>query len=197
MKEIIIATKNRGKMKDFEALFTPLNIKVTSLLDLPEDIEDIEETGTTFEENAAIKAEAICEKFGIAVIADDSGLEVDALNGEPGVYSARYAGEKKDDQANLQKVLAELKGVPDHKRTARFVCVLAVAQPGEKTVFKRGECEGTIGQEPIGENGFGYDPIFFPIGSDHTMAEMSPAEKNKISHRRKALDQLINWLKEQ
>ncbi|SER75482.1 XTP/dITP diphosphohydrolase [Gracilibacillus ureilyticus] len=197
MKEIIIATKNRGKMKDFEGLFATLNIKVTSLLDLPEEIEDIEETGTTFEENAAIKAEAICEKFGIPVIADDSGLEVDALNGEPGVYSARYAGEQKDDQANLQKVLSRLEGVPDSKRTARFVCVLAVANPGELTIFKRGECEGKIGHKPAGDNGFGYDPIFYPIESDRTMAEMAPAEKNKISHRRKALDQLVNWVREQ
>ncbi|KAB8134695.1 XTP/dITP diphosphatase [Gracilibacillus oryzae] len=197
MKEIIIATKNRGKVKDFDTLFAPLNIKVTSLLDLPEEIEDIEETGTTFEENAAIKAEAICEKFRVPVIADDSGLVVDALNGAPGVYSARYAGEQKDDQANLQKVLKGLEDVAQEKRIARFVCVLAVAKPGEVTVFKRGECEGTIGKEPAGEFGFGYDPIFYPTGSKRTMAQMTPEEKNQISHRRKALDQLMNWVKEQ
>ncbi len=196
MKELIIATKNKGKMKDFKELFEPLGIKVSSLLDLSEPIEDIAETGVTFEENAAIKAEAISRKFKIPVIADDSDIEIDALNGAPGVYSARYAGEEKDDLANLKKVLAELKDVSKEHRCGRFVCVLAIAQPGQETIFKRGECEGTIGFEAIGENGFGYDPIFYPIGNERTMAELSIEEKNQISHRKKALDQIENWVKE-
>ncbi|WP_208592388.1 XTP/dITP diphosphatase [Gracilibacillus suaedae] len=196
MKELIIATKNEGKMKDFKSLFDLLEIEVSSLLDLSEPIDDIEETGTTFEENAAIKAEAICEKFNIPVIADDSGIEIDALQGAPGVYSARYAGEEKDDKANLEKVLTEMENVPQAERTGRFVCVLAIAQPGKQTVFKRGECEGTIGYQAIGKKGFGYDPIFYPTGSSKTMAEMTPEEKNQISHRKKALDKMENWVKQ-
>ncbi|GAB2552396.1 XTP/dITP diphosphatase [Gracilibacillus alcaliphilus] len=194
MKQLIIATKNQGKMQDFKRLFEPHGIKVSSLLDLSEPIEDVEETGATFEENAALKAEVICERLQIPVIADDSGIEIDALNGEPGVYSARYAGTDKDDQANIEKVLDKMKTVPPSERTARFVCVLAVAQPGQATIFKRGECEGTIADQPTGTNGFGYDPIFYPVDSSLTMAEMTPEQKNEISHRRKALDQLKNWV---
>ncbi|UOQ47251.1 XTP/dITP diphosphatase [Gracilibacillus caseinilyticus] len=196
MKELIIATKNEGKMKDFRRLFEPYGIKVLSLLDLTDPVEDIEETGTTFEENAAIKAEAICRKFNTGVIADDSGIAIDALDGAPGVYSARYAGKAKDDQANLEKVLNELEDVPAEDRTGRFVCVLAIAQPEQKTIFKRGECEGTIASEPKGVHGFGYDPIFYPSGRAKTMAELTPEEKNQISHRRKALDQIENWVKQ-
>ncbi|ENH96122.1 putative nucleoside-triphosphatase, partial [Gracilibacillus halophilus YIM-C55.5] len=177
MKQMIIATKNQGKVKDFQSLFEPYNIKVKSLLDLAEPIEDIEETGTTFEENAQIKAEAICNKFHTPVIADDSGIEIDALQGAPGVYSARYAGEEKDDEANIHKVLDEMRDVSFDERTARFVCVLAVAQPNESTIFKRGECEGTIGFGKQGDKGFGYDPIFYPTNSRRTMAEMSTEEK--------------------
>lgn len=196
MKKIIIATKNKGKMKDFKSLFEPLGIEVISLLDLTEPIDDIPETGVTFEENAAIKAEAIADKYKIPVIADDSGIEIDALNGAPGVYSARYAGEDKDDKANLEKVLLEMRGISEPERSGRFVCVLALAQPGKQTIFTRGECEGTIGEQAIGKNGFGYDPIFYPIGSTKTMAEMTPEEKNLISHRRKALDKMKKWVKQ-
>ncbi|WP_066194511.1 MULTISPECIES: XTP/dITP diphosphatase [Gracilibacillus] len=196
MQELIIATKNQGKMKDFKGLFEPFGIQVSSLLDLTESVEDIAETGETFEENAALKAEAICERLQTPVIADDSGIEIDALNGEPGVYSARYAGLNKDDQANVEKVLHNLQDIPEQKRSARFVCVLAVAQPGQRTIFKRGECEGTIANQPAGENGFGYDPIFVPEGLSQTMAELTPEQKNEISHRRKALDQLKNWVKQ-
>ncbi|MDX8046599.1 XTP/dITP diphosphatase [Gracilibacillus sp. S3-1-1] len=196
MKELIIATKNSGKMKDFKSLFEPLGIKVSSLLDVAEPIEDIEETGTTFEENAAIKAEAICAKFNVPVIADDSGIEIDALNGAPGVYSARYAGEDKDDQANYEKVLAEMSNVADAERTGRFVCVLALARPNKQTIFERGECEGMIAREPVGEHGFGYDPIFYPEASEKSMAQLTPVEKNRISHRRKALDKIERWVKE-
>lgn len=194
MKEIVIATKNKGKIKDFELLFQPYSITVKSLLDL-EEIQEIEETGTTFEENAAIKAETISKLLNKPVIADDSGIEIDALDGAPGVYSARYAGTDKDDEANNQKVLDELKDVAFQDRTARFVCVLAIAEPNKPTIFKRGECEGHIGLKAVGANGFGYDPLFYPLGFNKTMAQLTPEEKNQISHRKKALEQLHDWIR--
>ncbi|MRH42939.1 XTP/dITP diphosphatase [Aquibacillus halophilus] len=193
MERLLIATKNEGKIKDFRQLFSKYGIEILSLLDLDFN-QDIEETGTTFEENAAIKAETIAKQFQIPVLADDSGLEIDALDGRPGIYSARYAGEKKDDQANLHKVLKELKGIPNKDRTARFVCVLALARPNIQTIFKKGTCEGIIGGSPVGENGFGYDPIFYPLGHSATMAQMTHKEKNEISHRSNAIKQLDDWL---
>ncbi|RCW66366.1 XTP/dITP diphosphatase [Saliterribacillus persicus] len=195
MKEIIIATKNQGKMVDFKKLFAPYQVEVKSLLDLGETLPDIEETGSTFEENALLKAKGIADILQLPVIADDSGLEVDALGGDPGVYSARYAGLEKNDEKNLEKVLKNLQGIENDKRTARFICVLAVVEPGKKEVLTKGICEGRISNNPRGENGFGYDPIFFPIGKDVTLAEMSGDEKNKISHRRQAMHQLKDWLK--
>lgn len=197
MKKWLIATKNKGKVEDFRHLFVKYNIEIISLLDLEEPVEDVEETGTTFEENAILKAEAISELLNMPVLADDSGLEIDSLDGRPGVYSARYAGEDKDDTKNLHKVLKEMEDVPDEKRTGRFVCVLAVASPGEETITKRGTCEGKIIREPIGTNGFGYDPIFQPDNTEKTMAELSAAEKNEISHRGNALKKLETWVKEQ
>ncbi|MFD2759580.1 XTP/dITP diphosphatase [Lentibacillus juripiscarius] len=197
MKEIIIATKNAGKAKEFKSFFSAYHIEAISLSELDKDIDDIEETGTTFEENAAIKAQSIAGMMRCPVLADDSGLMIDALNGRPGVYSARYAGEQKDDQANIDKVLYELKGVGASERTARFVCVLAVAIPGEPAIFKKGSCEGTIAFSEAGENGFGYDPIFIPNGYNKTMAQLSSAEKNKISHRKNAIVQLEDWVKNQ
>jgi len=189
MKEIFIATNNKGKARDFEALFQPLGIEVKTLADLPEMI-DVEETGVTFEENAILKAEEIAQRFNTFVIADDSGLEVDALNGEPGVYSARYAGEAKDDEANIDKVLTQLENVPTQKRTARFRCVLAVAAPGIETVTIDGSCEGLITTERIGTEGFGYDPIFYVPKYERTMAQMTAEEKGKISHRGQAIKKL-------
>ncbi|WML47354.1 XTP/dITP diphosphatase [Neobacillus sp. PS3-34] len=189
MKEVIIATKNKGKAMEFEQIFSPKGIKVQTLLDYPE-IGDIEETGSTFEENAAIKAEAIAKKLDKMVIGDDSGLIVDALDGRPGIYSARYAGEPKDDQANIDKVLAELEGVAEKGRTARFYCALAVATPGMDTVTVSGTCEGLILSERRGTNGFGYDPVFFVAEKGQAMAELSSEEKNKISHRANALKEL-------
>ncbi|MFB1052189.1 XTP/dITP diphosphatase [Paraliobacillus sp. JSM ZJ581] len=197
MKKWLIATKNKGKVQDFRHLFQKYDIEIISLLDLDEPVEDVEETGTTFEENAILKAEAISELLNMPVLADDSGLEIDSLDGRPGVYSARYAGEDKDDTKNLHKVINEMEDVPDEKRTARFVCVLAVARPGEETITKRGTCEGKITHEPIGTNGFGYDPIFQPEDMEKTMAELSSAEKNAISHRGNALKKLETWVKEQ
>ncbi|MBT2754542.1 XTP/dITP diphosphatase [Mesobacillus foraminis] len=189
MNEVIIATKNKGKAKEFERIFGSKGMQVKTLLDFP-DIPDVEETGSTFGENAIIKADAIAKLMGKMVIADDSGLEVDALEGRPGVYSARYAGAEKNDSANTEKVLQELAGVPERDRTARFRCVLAVAAPGEKTVVYSGSCEGRILTEPRGTNGFGYDPVFFVEGKGKTMAELPPEEKNKISHRADALKKL-------
>ncbi|NSL51560.1 XTP/dITP diphosphatase [Calidifontibacillus erzurumensis] len=187
--EILIATKNIGKVNEFQALFEKKGIRVKSLLDYPESI-DVEETGSSFAENAKLKAEAFAKQFNKVVIADDSGLCVDALNGSPGVFSARYAGEEKDDEANLQKVLEELKGVPFEKRTARFHCVLAVAFPNKKTKIFEGTCEGYIAEEPVGENGFGYDPIFYLPNLKKTMAQLTTEEKNQISHRARALKKL-------
>jgi len=195
MKEIIIATKNAGKANEFRSFFKPYGIRAISLLDLDEQIEDVEETGKTFEENAAIKAEVISAYFNKPVVADDSGLVIDALNGKPGIHSARYAGEEKSDEANIDKVLAELKEVPHEKRTAHFITALAVSIPGETTFFKIGTCEGYITDKRYGTEGFGYDPIFKPIGYDETMAEMSAEEKNTISHRRRTMDALRDWLK--
>ncbi|MDC3423918.1 XTP/dITP diphosphatase [Aquibacillus sp. 3ASR75-11] len=195
MKKIMIATKNEGKVKEFKQLFLKYGVDVISLLDMEEDIPDVEETGTTFEQNAALKAETISAVLNIPVIADDSGLEIRALEGRPGVYSARYAGTSKNDRANLDKVLTELTGVPDENRMARFVCVIAVAQPGKSTFTKRGTCEGKIGLHPTGKHGFGYDPIFIPNEYNRTMAQLSADEKNAISHRRNALSQLEDWLR--
>ena len=196
LKEIIIATKNKGKVKDFEVLLNDKGYQVSSLLDFPE-IKDVEETGITFVENATLKAEEIAGVLNKMVIADDSGLSIDALEGRPGVYSARYAGEEKSDQANIEKVLNELEGVPTEDRTARFHCALALAIPNEKTLVVEGTCEGAITFKQEGDNGFGYDPIFFVKEQNKTMAQLTSAEKSKISHRGNALkklEQVINDL---
>ncbi|HLO10904.1 MAG TPA: XTP/dITP diphosphatase [Pseudoneobacillus sp.] len=189
MRDIVIATKNRGKAKEFETLFSNKGFIVKTLLDFPE-IEDIEETGQTFEENAILKAEAVCKQLNRPVISDDSGLIVDALDGRPGIYSARYAGEAKSDEANIEKVLLELNDIPDEKRTARFYCALAVAIPGKSTYTVHGTCEGEILKERRGNNGFGYDPIFYVYDKKCAMAELKSNEKNAISHRAKALEKL-------
>jgi XTP/dITP diphosphohydrolase len=189
MKEIIVATKNKGKTKEFQEMFAKRGYSVLTLLDFPE-IEDVEETGTTFEENAILKAETISKVLGKIVIADDSGLVVDALDGKPGVFSARYAGEAKNDDANIDKVLQELSEVPEEERTARFYCALAIAIPGKQAVTVSGTCQGKILHERRGTNGFGYDPIFFSLEENRSMAELSSDEKNRISHRGKAIKKL-------
>ncbi|MBT2643057.1 XTP/dITP diphosphatase [Bacillus sp. ISL-41] len=195
MDSVIIATKNKGKAKEFEKLFLPKGLAVKTLLDYPE-LDDVEETGTTFEENAILKAEAIANILGGKVIADDSGLEIDALEGRPGVYSARYAGPEKNDENNIDKVLDELQDVPESERTARFCCALAMAEPGKETVTVFGTCEGRILNERRGTNGFGYDPIFFAETKGKAMAELASDEKNKISHRANAIRKLDDLLKE-
>ncbi|GEK58084.1 nucleoside-triphosphate diphosphatase [Marinococcus halophilus] len=187
MKTIVIATKNAGKVKEFEHMFGS-QYKVESLLE--KKIDDIPETGVTFEENAIIKAEAVRDHLNCTVIADDSGLEIDALDGRPGVYSARYAGENKDDEANMEKVLQELKHIPRDRRSARFVCVLAVALPDGSVHTFTGTCEGEIAEARAGTNGFGYDPVFYLPGYKKTMAELNAEEKHRISHRGRALEKL-------
>ncbi|WP_456274907.1 XTP/dITP diphosphatase [Bacillus sp. AK031] len=167
-------------------MLSPKGYEVLTLLDLP-DFPEIEETGETFEENAVLKAEEAAAALNEIVIADDSGLIVDALDGRPGVYSARYAGEEKSDEANIDKVLTELNGVPSGQRTARFFCVLAIAGPNMKTKTYSGACEGRILAERQGTNGFGYDPIFYVEEKGKAMAELTSDEKSAISHRGKAL----------
>ena len=186
MKRIIIATSNEGKMKEFRRLLAHKNVEILSMHEAGIDI-DIDENGTTFEENAAKKAEAIMRATGRATIADDSGLCVDYLDGAPGIYTARYAGENAGDGENLDKLLRALEGVPPQERTARFVCVIALAEPGKETRFFRGECRGRITQVKKGEGGFGYDPVFYTDQYARTLAELEPYIKNAISHRSAAL----------
>ena len=182
--KVILASNNKHKLDEIKKILTPLGYDVVSQAEARVDI-DVEETGTTFEENAALKAQAVYDLTGTAVISDDSGLEVDYLNGAPGVYSHRYAGENATDADRCAKLLSELNGVETAKRTARFVCVLCfIDDKGEKLVI-RGTVEGIIGTEPKGENGFGYDPVF--MYGDRSFAELSSEEKNTVSHRADAL----------
>lgn len=197
MQEIIIATRNKGKATEFKQMLQPYGINVLTLLDIAEDLPDVEETGTTFRENAQLKAETIANIVQKPVLADDSGLAVDYLDGRPGVYSARYAGEPTDDVKNVEKLLTEMERASEGERAARFICVLAFAVPGKETVFTEGVSEGTISFEPAGKNGFGYDPIFIPDGCNETMAQLDQEEKNKISHRYHALVAFQVWLDEQ
>lgn len=189
MADIVIASSNQGKINDFKVIFSEDN--VIGINEMIEDF-DVEETGTTFEENARLKSEAAAKLLNATVIADDSGLEVAALNGEPGVYSARYAGVQKSDEANIEKVLKGLEN--EENRAARFVCVISMTTAtGETTTFK-GTVEGEITLSQIGENGFGYDPIFLIPERQKTMAQLTAEEKSEISHRRKAIDQLKAYI---
>lgn len=196
MKTILIGTANAGKVNDFVQLLGNEDIQILSLRDLDHPIE-VEETGTTFAENAILKAETLSRHYNQIVIADDSGLEIEALNGRPGVYSARYAGEHKSDEDNIKKVLAEMEGIPFQKRKAAFVCVLALAIPGKETKIFEGKCHGFIADKPKGTNGFGYDPIFYVPEKGKTMAELSLEEKNELSHRKKAIDKLKKYWEEE
>jgi len=181
--KIIAATKNKNKLREFGEILK--GFEIISQEEAGIDI-DVEETGTTFEENSRLKAEAIFKATGIPAIADDSGLCVDALDGAPGVYSARYGGEGLDDEGRVQLLLKNMENVPDEKRTARFVCVITMVSSGG-VITAKGECEGVINHAPKGENGFGYDPVFYMKEYGKTTAEMSPDEKNAVSHRGKAL----------
>ncbi len=186
--KIIIATHNKHKLAEMRRILEPMGYEVVTDIDLGIKLTDVEENGHTFLENARIKAQSGCKESGLACIADDSGLCVDALNGEPGVYSARYTGVHGDDEANNIKLLKNLENVPNEKRTARFVCAICVAFPDGGEITAHGTCEGRIGFEKKGSNGFGYDPLFM-VG-DKSFAELSADEKDAISHRGNALKEL-------
>lgn len=196
--KIIFATGNEGKMKEVRMILADLQIPVLSMKEAGISA-DIVEDGTTFEENAVIKAQAIAEYAGkeenVVVLADDSGLEIDYLNKEPGIYSARYMGEDTSYRIKNANLIERLARVPDEKRTARFVCAIAAAMPDGTSTVTRGTIEGIIGYEERGENGFGYDPIFYLPEYQCYSAELAPEEKNKISHRGKALELMKEQLR--
>ena len=196
--KIIFATGNEGKMKEVRMILADLQIPVLSMKEAG-ITADIVEDGTTFEENAVIKAQEIAKYAGkeenIVVLADDSGLEIDYLNKEPGIYSARYMGEDTSYKIKNANLIQRLNGVPDEKRTARFVCAIAAALPDGSRAVTRGTIEGIIGYEERGENGFGYDPIFYLPEYQCYSAELAPEEKNKISHRGKALELMKEQLR--
>ncbi|MBO5470364.1 MAG: XTP/dITP diphosphatase [Clostridium sp.] len=187
MKKLIFATGNENKMKEIRMILGDLDYEILSMKEAGIDA-DIVEDGKTFEENAIIKATAISKLSGCLVLADDSGLEVDYMDKMPGIYSARWMGEDTSYRIKNKAIIDKLEGVPDEKRTARFVCAIAAAFPDGRVVTKRGTIEGIIGYEERGENGFGYDPIFFLPEYGKTTAELSPEEKNQISHRGRALE---------
>ena len=187
--KIIVATRNPGKVGEFQAMLGRLGYDVESLLDY-DTAPETEETGSTFEENAELKSKEAAAYFGHAVLSDDSGLEVDALDGAPGVYSARFAGEDKSDAANNALLLEKLADTPADRRTARFVCALSLAKPSGETLTVRGTMEGQIGFEQKGTNGFGYDPLFLIPSLNQTAAELTKSEKAAISHRGQALKKL-------
>lgn len=193
--EILLATANKGKIKELEDLLDGEDIEILSLSNFP-DLPDIEENGATFAENALIKAREGCRYTKLITLADDSGLEVDVLNGEPGVFSARYAGEPKDDERNIQKLLGELQDVPEEQRSTRFRCCLAIVTPNGQEVITDGSVEGVILREKIGTGGFGYDPVFFLPALAKTMAEISLEEKNQLSHRAQAFRKAVPVLKQ-
>ena len=198
-RTLILATRNQGKVRELRDPLARFGFDVQSL---PEDFPEIEENGTTFEENALIKARAVAEALGVAAAADDSGLEVDALGGAPGVYSARYSddwpaveGESKDERNN-RKLLAELEGVPAEKRTARFRCCMALVIPNGEEIVVSGAWEGSIGFKRAGSNGFGYDPLFIDPELELTGAELTREAKMVRSHRGKALSKLLAEVEE-
>lgn len=195
MKRIVVATQNKGKVKEIKEIFASLPVDVKTMGEVGIDI-DVEENGTTFEENAMIKAEAISKLTDALVIADDSGLEIDYLNKEPGVYSARYLGKDTSYEVKNQIILDRLKDVPKEQRTARFVCAMALAETGKETIVTRGTIEGYIGYQSEGTNGFGYDPIFFVDSLGTSTANISMEAKNEISHRAKALRALMEIIRE-
>jgi XTP/dITP diphosphohydrolase len=194
MKKFIAATKNRGKLKEIQEILGGLPYEVISMEEAG-ITDDIDETGCTFEENALIKAREIHLKTGQMVMADDSGLEVDCLNGAPGIFSSRFAGPDATDEDKNNKLLDLLKDVPFEKRTARFVCVIALVYPDGNHFTVKGTCEGYIGYKPEGSNGFGYDPLFYMPEFNMTTAQMPSEKKHEISHRGKALKLMVEELK--
>lgn len=188
----IIATHNMKKRNELARILEPLGVEVLTAEQAGVELTDVEETGTTFEENARLKSESGCKETGMPCIGDDSGLMVDALDGAPGVYSARYAGDHGNDPANIALLLENMKDVPDEKRTARFMCTVCCTYPDGSEIVVSGKCEGKIGYEPKGDGGFGYDPVFM-VG-DKSFAELTAEEKDKISHRGNALKALAEAL---
>jgi len=197
MEKLLIASTNKGKIKEVRAQLKDFNFEIIGLDNFPE-LMNIKEDGETFAENALKKARVSAKKTNLITLADDSGLEVDYLNGKPGIYSARFSGKNATDEENNKKLLKELEDVEKEKRTARFRCVMAIYDPHNdyhKTVD--GNCEGRILKTPRGENGFGYDPLFFVESKGKTMAELAPEIKNKISHRANALEKMKKIIKEE
>jgi len=190
VQKIVLATRNKGKVAELSALLAPLGVEVLGLDAFPE-VGEIVETGKTFEENALIKARAVCQATGLPAMADDSGLVVDALGGAPGVYSARFAGQDASDADNNGKLLREMATVPEERRSARFVSVVAAMAPSGATITARGTWEGSITRKPRGKGGFGYDPLFLDPALGKTAAELEPEEKNARSHRGNALNKLM------
>jgi len=195
MMKIVIASRNKKKIEEIKKIFskTGIECEIYTLNDFPH-VDKIEEDGQTFKENAVKKALYVSKATGMIAIADDSGLEVNALGGAPGIRSARYSGPQADDRSNNEKLLRELKGVPEEQRGARFVCCIALTNGDNVQTFE-GYVKGKIGHTPKGDKGFGYDPLFYPEGHDRTFAEMTEEEKNTISHRAKALELLGEYLK--
>ena len=196
MMTVVAATQNRHKIEEIEAITKEFDINIVSRQEAGVPDVEIVEDGTTFEENSYKKAFEIMKLTGMPSVADDSGLAVDALDGAPGVYSARFAGTDGDDEANKKKLLEVMKDIPMEKRTARFVSVITLVFPDGKTIVCRGECEGHIMFEESGSNGFGYDPLFRPEGYEVSFGQLPAEEKNRISHRAKALILLREKLKE-
>ena len=185
--DFVLASKNPNKLREMAAILEPYGVRLRLQSELGLDI-DVEETGTSFEENALLKARAVMLAAGLPAIADDSELEVDALGGEPGIFSARYGGDAcKNDRERYLYLLKNMENVPDGERTARFVCVIAAVWPDGRTLCARGTCEGVILRQPGRDNGFGYDPVFYVPEEGCTFSEMPPARKNQISHRANAL----------
>ena len=192
-RRLVLATHNDGKIREIIELLSDLPIDILTYQDF-DAWPELEETGATFEENAEAKASALSRWSGLPALADDSGLEVDALGGRPGVRSARYAGTQGDAAANIALLLEEMEGIPIQERSARFVCVIALTGPSDPAMEVRDICEGAISETSRGEGGFGYDPVFMPSGEDRTMAQLSLQKKNAISHRGKALRRLRTML---
>lgn len=186
---LVLATRNAGKIAEFRRILeeiAPQEIDLIGLEHFPE-LGDVEETGMSFEENSLLKARTVCAQTGLPAIADDSGLCVDALNGDPGIYSARWSGVHGDDSANTAKLLAQLEGISKDNRTAHFRCVTSFVMPGGQSVTREGILQGYIAREPVGDHGFGYDPIFLPLGSELSLAQMQASLKDAISHRGQSL----------
>ena len=194
--KVVLASKNKHKLVEISKITEKFGIELILQSELGVDI-DVEETGTTFEENSFIKAEAVMKATGLPALADDSGIAVDALNGEPGIYSARYGfDDSLDDWGRLQLLLKNTEQVPDGRRQAQFVCVITMVTPENQVIQARGEIHGELTRAPRGENGFGYDPIFYYPPFGKTTAEMSPEEKNQVSHRGQALRMFYDKMKE-